>query len=54
MLTAAWHMRTTGTDYTDLGADHYTRRCGDPVRRTAKLLTQLEELGYRVTLDPAG
>ena len=52
LLTAAWHMITTDSPHHDLGEDHYTRRI-NPDRRRHRLTTQLEQLGYTVTLTPA-
>jgi len=49
ILTAAWHMITTDTPHHDLGPEHYTRH-NDPTRRRRQLTTQLEQLGYTVTL----
>lgn len=51
LLTAAWHMITTDSPHHDLGEDHYTRRI-NPDRRRYRLITQLEQLGYTVTLTP--
>jgi transposase len=51
LLTATWHMITTDTPHHDLGADYYTRRI-NPDRRRRHLTTQLEQLGYTVTLTP--
>ena len=51
ILTAIWHMGTTGTIYNDPGADHYTRR--NPERTRTRAIRQLESMGYRVTLDNA-
>lgn len=50
MLTAAWHMLTTGELYRDPGADYFTRRT--PAKMTARAIGQLESLGYTVTLTP--
>jgi transposase len=52
VLIAAWQMLTTGTDYTDLGADHYPQHVTNPARRAAQLLSQLHDLGYNATLQP--
>jgi transposase len=52
ILTATWHMITTDTPHHDLGEDHYTRR-HHPDRRRRYLTSQLEQLGYTVTLTPA-
>jgi transposase len=51
LLVAIWHMGSTGEVYTDLGADYHRRRNPDRARRRA--ITQLEGLGYRVTLERA-
>jgi transposase len=47
-----WHMLATGTPYTDLGADFYTRRT-DPAKEAQRLIAKLEALGHKVTLEPA-
>ena len=52
MLTAIWHMGTTGTLYDDPGADYFTRLHPDRAKKRA--IHQLEAMGYRVTLDNAG
>ena len=49
MLTAYWHMFTTGETYTDLGADYFERR--DPERLIKRLVGRLEALGTTVTLN---
>jgi transposase len=51
LLTAAWHMITTDTPHHDLGPEHYLHH-HDPARRRRQLTTQLEQLGYTVTLTP--
>jgi transposase len=51
MLTAIWHMATTGTLYDDPGADYFTRL--NPGRAKKRAIHQLEAMGYRVTLDNA-
>ena len=50
ILTAIWNMLTNGEFYRDPGADYYTAR--QPTRTKAKAISQLETLGYRVTLEP--
>ncbi|MCZ9880699.1 IS110 family RNA-guided transposase [Arthrobacter sp. B2a2-09] len=50
MLTAAWHMLSTGELYRDPGADYFTRRT--PSRTKAHAIGQLESLGYKVTIEP--
>jgi transposase len=49
LLVAVWHMLQTGETYLDPGGDYYTRR--NPARTTRRLVTQLERLGYSVTLQ---
>jgi transposase len=51
LLTAAWHMITTDTPHHDLGPEHYLHH-HNPSRRRHQLTTQLEQLGYTVTLTP--
>ena len=51
MLTAIWHMGTTGTLYQDPGADYFTTL--HPERAKNRAIHQLEAMGYRVTLDHA-
>jgi transposase len=51
MLTAYWHMFTTGETYRELGGDYFQRR--DPERATKRLIARLQELGHDVTLQPA-
>lgn len=51
MLVAAWNMLTHGDFYRDPGADYFTRRV--PTKTRARAISQLESLGYRVTLEPA-
>ena len=51
MLTAIWHMGTTGTLYDDPGADFFTRLHPDRAKKRA--IRQLEAMGYQVTLNHA-
>lgn len=51
ILVACWHMLQTGEIYNDPGGDYFTRR--DPERRRRRLVTQLQRLGYTVTLEEA-
>jgi transposase len=51
ILTATWHMLSTGEIYHDLGGDYFARR--DPERTTRRLVAQLERLGHSVTLQTA-
>jgi transposase len=52
ILIAIWTMGRTGTEYSDPGADYYTRR--DPERLQLHAIHQLQHLGYDVTLRSAG
>jgi transposase len=49
ILTAVWHMLSTGETYVDPGGDFFARR--DPERTRKRLVGQLERLGYTVTLQ---
>ena len=49
MLTAIWHMGTTGELYNDPGGDYFTRLHPDRAKKRA--IHQLEAMGYHVTLD---
>jgi transposase len=51
IISACWHMLTTGELYREAGGDYYTRR--DPERATRRLIAQLERLGHHVTLEAA-
>lgn len=51
MLTAIWHMGTTGTLYDDPGADYFTTL--HPERAKNRAIHQLQAMGYRVTLNHA-
>jgi transposase len=50
ILVAVWNMLTNGDFYRDPGADYFTRRT--PAKTKARAISQLEALGYRVTLQP--
>ena len=50
ILTAIWTMAHTAAHYDDPGADYYTRR--DPERLKRHAMSQLHRLGYDVTLTP--
>lgn len=50
ILTAAYHMLSTGAVYCDLGPHHFNRR--DKDARTKRLLGQLRHLGYHAQLKP--
>jgi transposase len=51
ILVAAWHVLTTNTAYHDLGSDYFANR-DNPDHRRRRAITQLERLGYHVTLEP--
>jgi len=51
ILVACWHMLTTGETYRELGGNYYHQR--DPNRASRRLVTQLQRLGYHVTLETA-
>jgi transposase len=51
ILVISWHLLTNDCDYADLGGDYFTRR--NPDRQRDRLIRQLHDLGYRVTLDKA-
>ncbi len=50
MTVALWHMLSTDTAYEELGADWFSRR-RNPDAETRRLVTRLEALGHKVTLD---
>jgi transposase len=52
ILVIAWHLLARGCDYQDLGGDWFARS-SDPERHKLRLVKQLQELGYAVTLRPA-
>lgn len=49
ILVISWHLLTHDCDYDDLGGDYFTRRNTD--RQRDRLVNQLHNLGYRVTLE---
>ncbi len=50
ILTAVYHMLSTGTLYRDLGPDHFDRRA--KAVQTRRLVTRLQNLGYAVHITP--
>lgn len=52
MVVAAWHILTTGEPYRDLGGDWFQRR-RNPEHDVERLVRQLTNHGYRVTIEPA-
>jgi transposase len=49
ILVVAWHLLSYDCDYDDLGGDYFVRR--DANRQKERLVRQLQELGYYVTLE---
>lgn len=52
IIVICWHLLTNDCDYQDLGPDWFTNRT-DRDRRRNHLISQLHNLGYRVTLTEA-
>jgi transposase len=50
MLVIAWHLLSRDCDYIELGGDYFVTRDVEHTRRRA--LSQLQALGYQVTLEP--
>jgi transposase len=50
IVTAAWHMLTDDAEYSDPGADYFTRL--DPVRAMRRIVHQANALGYTIRFDP--
>ena len=51
LIELVWHLLSTGEVYNDLGEDYFSKR-QDPERRAHRLVAQLEQLGFKVTLEP--
>jgi len=51
MITAIWHMLTTGECYNDLGGDYYIRR--NPHQAIRRKIRDLEAAGYRIEIAQA-
>jgi transposase len=51
ILTISYHMMDRGTRFQELGADYFDRR--NPERAKDRLVTRLEKMGYKVTLEKA-
>jgi transposase len=49
ILVICWHLLANDCDYDDLGGDYFTRRA-HPDHRRDRLIAQLHDLGYQVTL----
>ena len=52
LIEVVWHLLSTGEVFKDLGDDYFVSR-EDPERRARRLVTQLEQLGFKVTLEAA-
>jgi transposase len=50
IIVAVWHMLTTQSPYHDLGSQYFARL--DPERTARRAVSQLNQLGYAVTLNP--
>jgi transposase len=50
LVELIWHLLTTGQVYNDLGDDYFRAR-RDPGRQARRLVAQLEELGFTVTIS---
>ena len=50
ILTAAYHMLKDGTDYEDLGPNHFHKRSKEV--QTRRLVRRLADLGYAVEISP--
>ena len=50
IIIAVWHMLSDNVPWHELGGDYFTRR--DPERAARRAVSRLNDLGYRVTLDP--
>jgi transposase len=53
ILTISWHLLHDGTTYTDLGADWFVRRIDNNTHRRDRLITELQGMGYLVSLEKA-
>ncbi|MFI8875170.1 IS110 family RNA-guided transposase [Streptomyces sp. NPDC055243] len=51
ILIAVWYMLTDDVPHADLGGDYFLERTGK-TRATRRLVSQLNQLGYQVTLQP--
>jgi len=49
ILVISWHLLSNDCDYDDLGGDYFTRR-NNPDKQRDRLIAQLQDLGYHVTL----
>ena len=49
LIELVWHLLSTGEVFEDLGDDYFHRR-QDPERQARRLVTQLEGLGFTVSI----
>ena len=49
LIDVIWHLLSTGEIFEDLGDDYFQRR-HDPERQARRLVSQLEQLGFTVTI----
>jgi len=52
LIEIIWHVLADGAAYRDLGADYFSRH-EDPDATKMRLIRQLENLGYQVSVQPA-
>jgi transposase len=52
LVDVIWHLLSTGEVFEDLGDDYFQRR-HDPDRQARRLVAQLQELGFSVTINAA-
>ncbi len=52
LVELIWHLLSTGEVFEDLGDDFFQRR-RDPDRQARRLMAQLDELGFAVTISAA-
>jgi transposase len=52
LIELVWHLLSTGEVFNDLGDDYFVRR-RDPDREARRLVAQLKNLGFTVTLTAA-
>jgi transposase len=53
ILVIAWHLLHDNSTYTDLGADWFVRRIDNNTHRRDRLITELQGMGYLVSLEKA-
>jgi transposase len=53
ILVIAWHVLHDNSTYTELGADWFIRIIDNNTRRRDRLISELQGMGYLVSLDKA-